>query len=83
MELFFVNKYIKIPNFNLLEIFYYYDGKKEKNLRKRVSYKLQIVLNRNRHYRLMDGEEGKKKKKKEKERGRINTRHGDCRGKVR
>lgn len=31
----------------------------------------------------MDGEEGKKKKKKEKERGRINTRHGDCRGKVR
>lgn len=82
MELFFVNKYIKIPNFNLLEIFYYYDGKKEKNLRKRVSYKLQIVLNRNRHYRLMDGEE-EEKKKKEKERGRINTRHGDCRGKVR
>lgn len=82
MELFFVNKYIKIPNFNLLEIFYYYDGKKRKNLRKRVSYKLQIVLNRNRHYRLMDGEE-EEKKKKEKERGRINTRHGDCRGKVR
>lgn len=65
-----------------MEIFYYCDGKKEKNLRKRVSYKLQIVLNRNRHYRLMDGEE-EEKKKKEKERGRINTRHGDCRGKVR
>lgn len=30
----------------------------------------------------MDGEE-EEKKKKEKERGRINTRHGDCRGKVR
>lgn len=30
MELFFVNKYIKIPNFNLLEIFYYYDKKRKK-----------------------------------------------------
>lgn len=54
---------------------------KKKNLRKRVLYKLQIILNRNRHYRLMDGEQRKKKKK---ERGRINTRHeGGCRGKVR